>query len=620
LEFNLTHLFEAADALPETMPWRRLPSLGCGEDVDKARDTDVEVGAARAIRLLPRIGTNHSSTRKTRFFTGRRSNPCERLTFARFLFGLAALLLVLLVVAVRPAYAAVFTVTNTQDAAGGFAGSLRDAINAANAAGSDDTIVFTAAANGTIFLTGGELPAPVGTLTITGNGVTNTIIDGLLAFRMFTVPGGSNVTLSGVTFQRGVKVAGGGIDNLGTLAVSDSTFTANVARFGGGILNHSTLTVTNSTFSGNEAFGASGDGAGGGIANLFGATLTVSNSEFSGNSSNTGAGIYNEGAATVSDSTFSGNSASTGGGICNFAGTLNLNNDIFANSSSGGDCRRISGTVNAQYTLIEDGLGCVTGTNTANLTGDPALNADLTLSNLSRAINAGSNALIPSGITTDLAGNARIQFTTVDMGAYESAFSAAATATSTATSTVTSSSSPTATATATATNTATATASDTPAGTPSDTPTATATGTRTATPSATPTATSTNTQTATPSNTPTLTRTNTATATPTGTATATTTSTATATATVTPTSTHAPNGAGCDTPSDCLSGNCDDNICCADPSCPAGQSCNNPGHLGTCSSDPPAPAPALSRAGLLLGLSFLMAVAGIATVRRRRHI
>src|SRR5262249_16915937 len=42
------------------------------------------------------------------------------------------------------------------------------------------------------------------------------------------------------------------------------------------------------------------------------------------------------------------------------------------------------------------------------------------LNNGSKAINSGDNTLIPAGITTDEAGNARIQGGTVDMGAFES--------------------------------------------------------------------------------------------------------------------------------------------------------------------------------------------------------
>src|SRR5262249_10194335 len=75
---------------------------------------------------------------------------------------------------------------------------------------------------------------------------------------------------------------------------------------------------------------------------------------------------------------------------------------------------------------IEDTLGCVNGASSNNLTGEPALEDDLTLSIVSPAINAGKNAALPSGTTTDLAGNPRIQFTTVDMGAYESPYSVVA--------------------------------------------------------------------------------------------------------------------------------------------------------------------------------------------------
>lgn len=53
--------------------------------------------------------------------------------------------------------------------------------------------------------------------------------------------------------------------------------------------------------------------------------------------------------------------------------TTTLNNSIVANSTSGGDCARPSGTVNASFSLIEDNLTCVNGTNSNNLTGDPNL-------------------------------------------------------------------------------------------------------------------------------------------------------------------------------------------------------------------------------------------------------
>jgi MYXO-CTERM domain-containing protein len=68
-----------------------------------------------------------------------------------------------------------------------------------------------------------------------------------------------------------------------------------------------------------------------------------------------------------------------------------------------------------------------------------------------------------------------------------------------------------------------------------------------------------------------------------------------------------------------MSGNCVDNTCCAETSCPPGQSCNNPGNAGTCSPNPSAPAPALSRGGVLAGAVLLLALGGLAVRRRQRR-
>jgi hypothetical protein len=110
------------------------------------------------------------------------------------------------------------------------------------------------------------------------------------------------------------------------------------------------------------------------------------------------------------------------------------------------------------------------------------------------------------------------------------------------------------------------------------------------------------------------------TSTPTNTPTATPTDTPTSTPTVTPTSTGVPNGGSCNDPADCTSGNCVDDTCCDAPSCPPGQSCDNPGNAGMCSADPSAPAPALSRNGVLMGLAVLCAVGGVAVLRRRQGV
>jgi hypothetical protein len=41
---------------------------------------------------------------------------------------------------------------------------------------------------------------------------------------------------------------------------------------------------------------------------------------------------------------------------------------------TGGDCYQNGSVINASNSLIEDGLGCVNGTNSDNLVMDPALN------------------------------------------------------------------------------------------------------------------------------------------------------------------------------------------------------------------------------------------------------
>ncbi|MBE2272335.1 MAG: hypothetical protein IAE80_29135, partial [Anaerolinea sp.] len=365
----------------------------------------------------------------------------------RFLFRLLLLAALIGIISISPgamriAYAASFVVTNLNDSGDG---SLRQAVLDANAASTDDIITF--AVNGTITLTSGQLVlANNGSLEIVGNGAANTIISGNNASRVFGLTNGAVVTLNRLTVTNGTADSGGGIFSNGALTIINSTLSANTSLFdggGGGIFNNGgTLTVTNSIFSGNHASGS--DAAnGGGINNNNGGTLTVSNTTFSGNTAgSSGGGIWNNSTASITNSVFSGNSGNaifnsgtmtvtnstlTGnggnGGISNIGlgsfGTLTLNNTIVANNT-GGDCVRLNGTINASHSLIGDGLGCVNGTNTNNLTGNPQLNGDLTLGGTSIAIDAGNDALIPSGITTDRAGNPRIQGLRVDMGAYES--------------------------------------------------------------------------------------------------------------------------------------------------------------------------------------------------------
>ncbi|HWZ83252.1 MAG TPA: choice-of-anchor Q domain-containing protein [Terriglobales bacterium] len=196
---------------------------------------------------------------------------------------------------------------------------------------------------------------------LTGAGPATTIIDGGLVTRTITIAKKTaHVSLSALTIQNGVSSNGGGILNLGALTISNCTISGNSAvsssaAAGGGLFNTGKVIITGSTFSGNNA--TSVKAYGGAILN--GGRLSISNSTFSGNTESSskaiggGGAIANEGIAYINNSTFSGNSGvPAGGAIFNDTGTATIQNSIFANSPSGGNC---SGTMTSMgYNLSSD--------------------------------------------------------------------------------------------------------------------------------------------------------------------------------------------------------------------------------------------------------------------------
>jgi hypothetical protein len=298
--------------------------------------------------------------------------------------------------------------------------SLRDALLFAANQGSGsitfDSTAFaptnTAAAN-TITLSNGALSIPSNTSiwgATSGSGATLTnlvTVNGNNASTDFAVASGvtsasiNNLIVTGGNCDENTGIAGGGIDNEGTLTVAGSTISGNLARdglfgtVGGGIYNGGTLTVTNSTISGNSA-----GRLGGGIGS--GGTLTVTNSTISGNSSEDGGGIFGIGDSatlTVTNSTISTNSASdgpnAGGGIINENGVTNLANTIVA-ANSGGD-------VSSTYT---DNGGNQVGTGVALSVLGSYGGPTQTMLPLpgAAAICAGLQSAIASGVTTDQRG------------------------------------------------------------------------------------------------------------------------------------------------------------------------------------------------------------------------
>jgi parallel beta-helix repeat protein len=251
----------------------------------------------------------------------------------------------------------------------------------------------------------------------------------------------TNCALNGNTARNG-----GGMYNVGgSPKLTGCIFSSNTTSgggTGGGMLNDtSSPTLTNCAFNGNTA------GFAGGLYN-YSASPTLTNCTFEGNTvSYRGGGMYNNASSspTFTNCTFSGNTASGGGG-----GMYNDNNSspklnnciLWGNGIT--PLYNYSGTVTVTYSDIQGGY-----VGTGNIDADPLFvrnpnpgpdgrwgTADddygnLRLQPLSPAIDAGRNAAVPSGVTTDLAGGARfldipIRADTgvgtppiVDMGAYE---------------------------------------------------------------------------------------------------------------------------------------------------------------------------------------------------------
>jgi hypothetical protein len=300
------------------------------------------------------------------------------------------------------------------------AGSLRAAVLAANIDARSkvsDTISFAPSLSGdTIALSSGPLElgqGGAGTGTITINGGGSITISGGGISRVLQVDVGTHAVLNGLTIEDGNADAnsnggnvGGGVENLGTLAIVNCVVTGNSAsNFGGGIDNNAALSVSNSTISQNSSGGggggihnygntaslkitgsniwgntATGDGGGivstgaltvagttvddnsaGGFAGGIGSsgTATITNSSVFGNTAvEEAGGVGNAGSATITASTISGNSATgssgEGGGVGN-AGVLSITNSTIAgNSANTGGGIGSSGTITVTSCTVAD--------------------------------------------------------------------------------------------------------------------------------------------------------------------------------------------------------------------------------------------------------------------------
>ena len=270
-----------------------------------------------------------------------------------------------------PARAATLTVTNTDNSG---PGSLRAAIETANGNGEADTITFAPDLAGTVALTSGQLTID-SDLTIEGPGAGKLSVSGKDNSRIFSVASGSEVKISDLTITAGNTDGGGGINNKGTLTLTDSAISDNKAgSFGGGIANtRGTLTVTRSTISGNTA----DDDVGGGISNKGSATnsgdVTINNSTISGNTSEgSGGGIANDSKATINNSTITKNTAEgpgTGVASLRTGATRVFSSIIVGNGNSDVDTVGSGSFASQGYNLIGDGKATGAFNNTGDQTG-----------------------------------------------------------------------------------------------------------------------------------------------------------------------------------------------------------------------------------------------------------
>jgi hypothetical protein len=226
---------------------------------------------------------------------------------------------------------------------------------------------------------------------------------------------------------------GGGINNGASLTLTNSTVAGNHALGGAGIENVSGGTITMSGDTVNNNFTSFGDG--GGIDNH--GTLTVTNCTIAANeAANLGGGINNVGVLMMANSTVASNTVmagGNGGGICNAGAELDLLNTIVFNPSSGGPGNDVFGTITrAQGDLFgSDVAGAIVSNlggnqfNTNPLLGSLQNNggptATMSLLPGSPAIGAGAGTSLIPGLsvpTTDQRGDPR-PANSIDIGAFQ---------------------------------------------------------------------------------------------------------------------------------------------------------------------------------------------------------
>jgi len=265
----------------------------------------------------------------------------------RLLCGLALLigLCIMLGGLARPAHAqSTLSVSDCSSDA-----QLQADVAQANSDNAGDVITF--ACSGDLKLT--STLSISGRMTLSGSGQRVTL-DGGGSLQVLSVNSGSSLTLNTLTIAHGSAPygQGGGLENFGTVSISNSTFANNSSPCnGGGLENFGTVSISNSTFANNSA---SCDG--GGLENF--GTVSITSSTFANNSaSERGGGLDSqEGTVTISNSTIANNSGSDGGGLDLWRGRVTISNSTVADNAGGG-LENVTGTVSISGSILANTSG-----------------------------------------------------------------------------------------------------------------------------------------------------------------------------------------------------------------------------------------------------------------------
>lgn len=225
-----------------------------------------------------------------------------------------------------------------------------------------------------------------------------------------------NVVIRNCVFTHNTAAKASGGLSLSEGAVFNCEFTHNTAGTSTGGLSLDRSTISNCLIA-NNTCATAGSGVTCDRSEMY--NCTVVNNESSASGLNVGAGLY------TGNTTYSSNMST----VSNCIIWGNRNNGESANYSGTSPCRysAVEGGVSGDHNIVlssaNNGTGpfCPRFVHPSDSVGafDGPDNADWRLTDVSPCVNRGDNTVADS---TDLAGNARIQQDTIDMGCYESEY------------------------------------------------------------------------------------------------------------------------------------------------------------------------------------------------------